>query len=112
MNTWIKWLPVFLLTIGLATGQAAMAATAWVSVPSTPDISGKVTITGGNLATGSQVTVQIVDPNGTATRQVETADNSGAIRVEFLPGMPGGYLVTVIDQGGNEIGKGSFGYSK
>lgn len=112
MNRWTKWLPAFLLSACLAAGPAAMAATAWVSVPSTPDSSGKVTITGGNLTTGSTVTVQIIDPNGTATNQVETVATDGALKVEFLPGMPGGYRVTVLDQSGNEIGKGAFGYFK
>ncbi len=112
MNKWMKWLPVFLLGVGLATGPSAMAATAWVSVPSTPDSAGKVTITGGNLTTGSTVTVQIVDPNGTTANQVEAVATDGTVKVEFLPGMPGGYHVTVLDQGGKVIGKGTFGYIK
>jgi hypothetical protein len=111
MIKWKKSLSVILLSAGLAFGTSAMAATAWVSVPSTPDASDKVTIAGGNLAAGT-VTVQIVDPNGTTSSQVEAVAADGSFKVDFLPGMPGGYQVMVLDQAGTVIGKGNFGYIK
>lgn len=112
MKKWAKFLPVFLLAVGLAYGSSAMAGSAWVSVPSTPDSSGKVVIKGGNLTAWSEVTVSIELPDGTKADQVQTIADDGAISVEYLAGLTGGYAVKVFDQDGKEIGKGNFSYER
>lgn len=112
MNKSAKLLPTLLLAAGLVAGSTSLAASAWVSVPSTPDASGKVVITGGNLPSWSAVTVLISLPDGTTTEYAKTIASDGTLSVEYLAGIPGGYSVKIIDQDGKEIGRGHFDYGR
>lgn len=107
-----KWLRLALFTIGLVSGVNTWAARPWVSVPSTPDISDKVTIQGGNVTPFSSVTVRVTWPDGSNVDQAGAVTADGTFAVECLPSMIGGYSVTVLDQNGKKIGQGSFGYIK
>lgn len=112
MKTWTTWLSAFLLMFCLVCGASALAASAWVSVPSTPDSSDKVVITGGNLLPWSTAKVLIRAPDGTNSEQQVTITAEGTLSVAHLPVMPGTYSVKVYDQAETEIGGGNFIYLK
>lgn len=112
MKPLTKCLLAFLLIFGLAIGSSVMAASAWVSVPSTPDSSDKIVIKAGNLTPWSTVSMRVTHSNGAKTEQLETATASGTLSVEYHPSMPGGHTVKVYKQDGTEIGGGNFGYIK
>ncbi|MCC6532018.1 MAG: hypothetical protein IT531_05675 [Burkholderiales bacterium] len=98
-----------LLIASLCWASASTAA-GWISVPSTPDASDRVTISGGNLAANSVVKVRIEHPNGMNTEQAEVVGADGKFSLTYVPSMPGGYKVQVLDAAGAPIGGGSFGH--
>jgi hypothetical protein len=112
MKIFRKNVLAFVLTITLAASSSALAADAWISVPSTPDSTDTVQIKGGNLPALSTVTVRFDCSNGIKTEQLENVSDAGTLKVSYIPAMPGGCRVTVLDQAGNEIGSGNFGYAK
>lgn len=105
-----KWLPVFLLVSVLMIVSSAMAANAWISVPSALGGGDKVTITGGSLAPFSNVSVQVVLPNGTKTIQHASVTDDGKLSADYMPVAKGKYSVKVLDQNGKVIGGGDFIY--
>lgn len=105
-------LRICLLAISLAINTPVWAARPWVSIPSTPDITDKVVINGGNITPFSAVTVRITWPDGNNVDQNGAVDAEGKFTLDCLPTMIGGYSVTVLDQNGKKIGGGMFGYVK
>jgi hypothetical protein len=85
-----------------------MAATAWIAVPSAPDASNKVTISGGEFTPASSVAIHIVKPDGEKIVQFATANADGNFTSEFQPVTSGSYQVKVLDSNGSEIGSGDF----
>ncbi len=88
--------------------STAMAATAWIAVPSAPDASNKVTISGGDLAPASSVEIQIEQPDGEQTVKFATVNADGNFSLEIQPVTAGSYKVKVLDGNGSEVGSGNF----
>lgn len=112
MNTRIRWLSASLLIAGLTAGTSALAAPISVSVPSTPNAAGSVVITGNNLPAFSAVTVRVIHSSGVKTDQVGAVTANGTFSIEYIPNLTGSYSVKVFDQGGRQIGSGTFGYTR
>ena len=108
MKTFTRWFPAFLLIAVLTCGIPALAATAWVSVPSTPDATGKVLIIGGGLAPSNAVTLKIERSDGFSVEQQEFTTAEGTLRAEFQPPLTGSYSVKAYDQNGTLIGSSNF----
>lgn len=108
MKTWNKWLSIFFLSAGLMAVSSALAASAWISVPSALDKPDKISITGGGLAPFSNVSLHIIQPDGTTNTQFATIAADGSLAVDYMPVAPGKYTVKVLDQNGRKVGSGDF----
>jgi len=109
MTRWTSILRAPLLVAALALGSVALAAEPLVSVPSTPDASGKVVIKGKAVAPLANVTVRFANPQASPIDMVAQAAADGTFALSFLPPITGAYKVTVYDSAGRLIGQGNFG---
>jgi hypothetical protein len=109
MSRWKTILGAPLLAAGLGLGAAAFAADPSVSVPSTPDASGKVLVRGKDVAPLSNVTVRFENPQASPISMVVQSANNGSFVLSFSPPIAGAYKVTVFDSAGQLIGQGNFG---
>jgi hypothetical protein len=110
MTRWVQSLSAPLLAAGLALGAAAQAAGPQVSVPSTPDSAGRITIKGTAVQPLSNVTVRFAHTQAAPIDVVAQATSIGSFAVNFQAPITGGYGVTVYDSNGQLIGKGRFGW--
>jgi hypothetical protein len=110
MTIWVKFLFASLLVLGASLGASVWAAQPSVSVPSTPDVDGKVLIKGRDLVAYTSVTVRFTHAQMTPIDMVTQVGGDGAFAIKFAPPINGGYSVVVFDTGGREIGQGNFGY--
>jgi hypothetical protein len=112
MARWTRSLAASLLTLGMALGAAAQAQTPLptpgISVPSTPDASGQITIRGNALAALSNVTVRFAHEQAAAIDMVAQTSSSGSFTLKFQPPLAGAYAVTVFDAKGQPLGQGRF----
>ncbi len=102
--------PVSALFMGLVLGVSAWAVEPYVSVPSTADVDGMVQIKGAALVAYSQVTVRFAHEGMTPIDMVAQVNAKGSFAMKFAPPLVGGYLVTVYDANGRQIGQGRFGH--
>lgn len=104
------WMRTAVIAAGLCLGAVALAASPTVSVPSTPDIDGKVNIRGKDLAALTNVTVRFTHEKLSPIDVIAQVSSNGSFVVQFAPPIVGGYAVTVYDSNGQLVGKGNFGY--
>jgi len=112
MARWTRSLAASLLTLGMALGAAAQAQPALpmaaISVPSTPDASGQITIRGQALAALSHVTVRFAHAQAAPIDMVVQTSAGGSFALKFQPPLAGAYAVTVFDAKGQSLGQGRF----
>jgi type 1 fimbria pilin len=110
MKVSVKAISTSLATIALTASVLAWAAVPSVSVPSTPDVDGKVLISGNELAANTNITVRFATDNMAPIDIVVQVAANGTFSIKFTPPINGGYAVTVYDSNGQQIGAGRFGY--
>lgn len=108
MARWTPSLAASLLTLGMALGAAAQAPAPSISVPSTPDASGQITIRGQALAALSHVTVRFAHGQAAPIDMVTQTGANGSFALKFQPPLTGAYAVTVFDAKGQPLGQGRF----
>ncbi len=99
--------------IGVAVASlaaSAWAAEPWISVPSTPTTDQRLVVSGGDLAPGAAVTLQLQHPGGAVTQHTLNADAQGKLKFEYTLTVPGGYAVMAFDGTGKPIGQGRLGF--
>lgn len=104
------WASRVLVASALAVGSLTAIAGPSVSIPSTPDITGKVNVRGTAVAAYSNVTVRFIHDKMTPVDLVAQAAANGSFTVKFEPPITGAYSVIVFDSAGKQIGSGSFGH--
>lgn len=109
MTRWTSVLCRSLLATGLGLGAAAFAADHSISVPSTPDASGKVVIRGRHVAPLSNITVRFENPQASPINMVVQSAADGSFALGFVAPITGAYKVTVYNSAGRPIGQGNFG---
>jgi len=106
MARWTPSLAASLLTLGMALGAAAQTPS--ISVPSTPDARGQITIRGQALAALSNVTVRFAHGQAAPIDQLVQTSANGSFTLKFQPPLAGAYAVTVFDAKGQPLGQGRF----
>jgi hypothetical protein len=99
---------ILLLVACLTFNAGVQANEPRVSVPSTPDSTGQVTITGSAIAPLTNVTVRFVHSQAVPIDIVAQTTVNGVFALKFQPPVAGGYAVTVYDSTGQVIGQGRF----
>lgn len=94
----------------MAFGSVMALAGPSVSIPSAPDVTGKVNVRGFQVAAYSNVTVRFIHEKSSPIDLVAQAGANGSFVVKFEPQIPGAYSVIVFDGSGKQIGAGSFGH--
>jgi len=105
-----SWMRCAAIAASLGICAVALAAGPTVSVPSTPDTNGTVTIKGMDVAALTNVTVRFTTEKLSPIDVIAQVGANGSFVVQFAPPVVGGYAVKVYDSNGQMIGKGSFGH--
>ena len=98
------------LLSSLVLSVAAWAGQPSVSVPSTPDASGKIVVKGADLVAYSSVTVRFLHDKLSPIDMVVQVAANGSFALPFAPPVVGGYTVMVYDGSGQKVGQGNFGH--
>lgn len=109
MENRITSISTLLLVACMTISAGVQASEPRVSVPSTPDATGQVTITGNAIAPLTNVTVRFVHDQAAPIDIVAQASANGSFAIKFQPPIAGGYAVAVYDSHGQLIGQGRFG---